>query len=732
MTFRLGHALRGTLVACLVAAGTTLATSPAAAAVEGVGLSVSPASSGVLAPNTDLQLSLTVTNSTGQALPGGEVDVVLDRGEIGSREELSRWLAVDSEEEADGATIATVPLATEQLQPGTNRIDITVPAAAVGLSGEPDDWGVHELAIEAEAGGEDLGVARSTIVWNPGQPYQATQVAVVSPIVVPANSSGLIGAEALETYTSPSGLLTRQLDAVDGEQVAVAIDPMIIASIRALGVSAPESALAWLDRLDDLGNETFPLAYGDADLTAANQAGVPLLPTVSSLQFALDPADFPADAADAAEPEASATPSPSATPAPEPQESTLPTLEELLAWDWTRTDVAWPVEDTVLPTDLDYLRDNGYTTTILSSGNVDVPREEDLTPGAAVTANGTGVAMADGGVSSLLRQASTAASDAEWGRTMAELAATLAVTTDEQPDSARALLATTTRIEPTSALRFGQTLSALGALPWVDTTNFSSAMSATPVEGGIRTDRTQSPERLTAVAELARDVQAVDAYSVIAEDPAALTGRTRARYAALLSPAWFGNTTGWESARAEFRQDAAAILGGVRIPESSTVNFYSYGAPLPISVSNDLPQAVTVTVSVASSSAILQVEQPISQLTIEPNSSARLQVPVTSVASGNATVTVRITGPSGQEIAPPSIVAINVQAEWESLGTAIFAALVVLIFTAGIVRTVLKRRRTRAAVSRGTPDAAKPDTEEAERPEASVAPDQNDKEADRG
>lgn len=728
MTFRLGHALRGTLVACLVAAGTTLATAPAAAEVEGVSLSVTPASNGVLAPNGDLLLSLTVTNSTGQALGGGEADVVLDRGEVGGREELARWLADDSEEEADGATIATVPLATEQLQPGSNRIDITVPAAQIGLSPEGDDWGVHEIAVEAEAGGEDLGTARSTIVWNPGQPYQPTRVAVVSPITVPANSSGLIGAEALETYTSPTGLLTRQLDAVEGEPVTVAIDPMIIASIRALGISAPESATEWLDRLDALPNDTFPLAYGDADLIAANQAGVPLLPTVSSLQFGLAPEDFPADAA---EPEVSATPSPSASasPEPQPQESTLPTLEELLEWEWTRTDVAWPLEDTVLPTDLDFLRDNGYTTTILSGGNVDVPREEDVTPGGAVSANGTGVAMTDGGVSSLLRRAATAATDAEWGDAMTKLTATLAVITDEQPDSGRALLATTSRGDASAGMRLEQTLTTLASLPWADTTGFDTVASAAPVEGTVRGDRGEAPERLAAVAELARDVQAVDAYSVIAEDPAALTGQPRARYAALLSPAWLENASGWESARAEYRGDVAAILGAVRIPDSSTVNFYSYGAPLPISISNELPQAVTVTVSVASSSAILQVEQPISQLTIEGNSSARLQVPVTSVASGSATVTVRITGPTGQEIAPPSIVAINVQAEWESLGTAVFAALVVLIFAAGVVRTVLKRRRTReAAVSRETPDAPGAEHEE----EASVSSDTLEKEADRG
>jgi hypothetical protein len=707
MTFRPGHALRGIIVACLVAAGTTLATVPAAADVDGVGLTLTPGSVGTVGPGGDLLLSLTVTNTTGEPLAAGEADVVLDRGRVGDREELERWYADDSTEEPDGATIATVPLAPEQLQPGANRIDITVPAADVGLSPDPASWGVHEIAVEASAGSDDLGVARSTIVWNPGQPYQPTGVAVVSSITVPDNAEGVIDAESLETYTSPTGLLTRQLDAVDGEPVAVAIDPMIIASIRVLGVSAPQSAVDWLDRLDSLANETFPLGYADADLTVANQSGVPMLPTVSSFEFTIDPADFPADAAepsdteepiDPANPSASpsASPTPEPAPDPAPEESTVPTLEELLEWEWTRTDIAWPVENTVLPGDLDFLRDNGYTTTMIASGNVDVVGQQNRTAAASALANGTGVAVADQPVSALFREASAAPTEAEWGRLTAQLAATLAVITAEDPDSARTLLATGTR-EASAGIRFGDTVAALGALPWADTASLGTATSAPPADASVRTDRSNSRERLGAVAELARDVQSLDAFSVVAEDRAGLTGGPRARYAALLSPAWLDNATGWDAARAEFRGDVAGQIGAITVPASSTVNFYSYGAPLPISVSNALNQSVTVTVQVTSSNAILQVDEPVSQLTIEPNSSARLQVPVTSVASGSATITVRILGPAGEEIAPPSVVTVNVQAEWESVGTGVLAGLVVLVFAAGIVRTVLKRRGARAA-----------------------------------
>ena len=89
------------------------------------------------------------------------------------------------------------------------------------------------------------------------------------------------------------GTLTRKLNAVEGQQVAVGIDPMIIASIRILGNTAPQSAIDWLERLDGIGNETFALSYADSDLAALSQAGsgAVLAPT----SFVIDPSLYPVE-----------------------------------------------------------------------------------------------------------------------------------------------------------------------------------------------------------------------------------------------------------------------------------------------------------------------------------------------------------------------------------------------------------------------------------------------------
>src|SRR5690554_15602 len=114
-----------------------------------------------------------------------------------------------------------------------------------------------------------------------------TRLALAVPLTVPPESTGLIPADRLESYTSPTGILTRTLDAVEGHTVTIGIDPMIIASIRILGNTAPDSALLWLDRLKNVNNETFALSYADSDLAALSQAGstTVLAPT----SFEVDP-----------------------------------------------------------------------------------------------------------------------------------------------------------------------------------------------------------------------------------------------------------------------------------------------------------------------------------------------------------------------------------------------------------------------------------------------------------
>jgi hypothetical protein len=101
---------------------------------------------------------------------------------------------------------------------------------------------------------------------------QPVKIAVIVPLSVSAGASGILTSAELAATTAPGGYLQRVLSSVTGTAATLAIDPMLIASIRLLGSDAPPSALVWLDSLANVTNDTFALSYADSDITVALQA----------------------------------------------------------------------------------------------------------------------------------------------------------------------------------------------------------------------------------------------------------------------------------------------------------------------------------------------------------------------------------------------------------------------------------------------------------------------------
>ncbi len=135
-------------------------------------------------------------------------------------------------------------------------------------------------------------------------------VTVVVPITTRAGDNGMLDADALAILTSPAGTLTLELDEVLATTATIALDPMIVASIRALGTAAPESALLWLDRLEAASNEVFLLSYADTELSAFARDAALDLAAPLDLSYALDEGAFG--------PAATASPTPTGDPTPSP------------------------------------------------------------------------------------------------------------------------------------------------------------------------------------------------------------------------------------------------------------------------------------------------------------------------------------------------------------------------------------------------------------------------------
>ncbi|MCU1585907.1 MAG: hypothetical protein JWM49_2463 [Microbacteriaceae bacterium] len=685
--------------------GAAAATVAAATETANSTVMFAPASSGVLAPGSPLELTGTISNSTKVAIPAGTATVYLNRTPLASRSELSTWLNPASTSASDRLGTVVLESPTPQVDAGrTVSVQLTVPASSINFGTQAGVWGARTLAVRVTAGGSELGQSRGSVVWNPGGGVPRTGLAIAMPLTVPQSSDALISSDLLANYTSPGGLLSRQLDNVDGTAVAIGVDPRIVASIRILGPTAPPSAIAWLARLAGLTNDTFALSYADSDLAAVSQAK-PENPGPRVLQptsFPIDPQLFPSAAPTPSESPTGETPTP--TPSPQPTQPTVPDAQSLQALPYTIHSVAWPADDTVVESDLDNFQTGGLTTTILSSGNVGYSGLN-YTPSAPVMVGKHPALISDASISSYLQAAVSATTAASWANAMSDLSSTLAVTSAERPTDSRTLFATLDRSTPGADVRMSETLGALAALPWAGPASLkelATAPATTATQASV-VPKPESAARIGTVGDLLNAEARAGSFSSVLSDPTQITGERRLTLLAILANSWANDTT-WSAATKKYLATSSNLLNSVSLAKSSSAIITATNSNLPITVSNQLDWPVTVYVTVRSPTGILSIANERVELTIEAQSQAKANVPARSNANGNATLRVSLSSATNVSIAGPVPLNVDVQAGWETAFTAVVAVLLIGVFAFGIYRNIARRRKAKKARDGTAPD----------------------------
>lgn len=713
------------------AEGPTRAGPPRAIEDEDAGLRVrvSPTISTSISLGAPVTVSVEIENATGEALAPGRVRLVRAGEVIDDGTELADWVDTGAEGGAgiDGSVVALAETESRSLTAGgTTVVSFTVaPDAFADVADSPIIGLGTELLV-----GETVLATGAGVYPNADVPATGSvAVSLVAPLTAPITDggTGLIDAAQLQNWTSPSGLLTRQLDALAGRRVAIGLDPRIIASIRVLGSASPASATAWLQRLAALPNEVFPLAYADADLAVQSQLGLPALLAPTSFVDVLDPANFTAtpgegdgDGADVTE-----TPEPTdATGDPGPQAGDVPTTEELLDWPYTRTDIAWPADDTVAAGDLAYLDAAGLTTALLAPGNVE-PIEGPTSSSANI--EGSTALVADFGLTEPLRAASVASTDTEWRAATGQLLSELAL---DAGVARTTVVATFDRGAPARSDRVSALIDEVGGSAWSTLAGLADAIGAPPESRTLVSEPEADGRRMGVERMVAAEASVVEFSSVLDEEQL-LTGPTRRNLLALLDVAWLDDREAWNAAVTEWVAAQRALVGAVSVVPSSSVLVVASETGIPITVDNTLPYAVNVVVEVAPSNGRLLVAED-SELTVEPQSRASVRVPVEAgVGNGEVRLTVSLSSTTGVPIGSTVTIPANVQADWEGLGAAILGALAVLVFGVGIWRNIRRRRRERAERSAAATDATDaPEAAEApdagEEPDATEAPDATD------
>lgn len=641
---------------------------------------LSPISSGLIQPGQPLNVSVTMTNDSALTTPGGTVSLAFGSTAFSNRGDLDDWLEGDTAE-ADVAEIGVAAFPAVAAGSGETQ-GMTVDAGNPALAGlSPGAYPVIATLTTPTA-----AYASTSVVVVPAQSGREVGIGVVVPITAQATGAGLLTSAELEQLTSPDGSLTAQLDAVDGTDAILAVDPAVPAAIRVLGTSAPESALAWLTRLETLANTRFALQYGDADVAAQVQAGITPLLQPTSLQYAMTPADF------TPVPSETSAPTPTPTPTGDPTAPVYPDTASLLDIGDARAGVFWPESGTAGADVVDALGkltvedQQGLslipsTTTVAGSDGATVPARGDagsapvLVYDEAVSRQLEEASLLDDGA---LRNAHLAAATAFLSFALADTdGAPLLVTVDRAQDRSRVALRTAiaTALQAPSAVPY-----TLGAL--------ANAPAAAVEIGEVAPDEA----RVAAASGLVSGEEQLTQFATVLDDPSQITGRERNEILQLLGEAWRGDPDAWGVALTTHHDATTTTLGAVGILRASPIQLITSGAVIPVWISNDLPYPVNVTLLASPDDLRLEVQET-TKVVAQPQSNTRVEVPVQAqIGSGDVTIHLELRSPTGVQIGQPQVREVHVRADWEGIGLVILGVLAVGFVLLGVVRTILRRR----------------------------------------
>ncbi|WP_157535761.1 DUF6049 family protein [Microbacterium sp. Root166] len=685
-------ALVGTLLAPAAAIGAAPSPTPTPTPTPPItsgttAFTLSPISDGIVRPGEPLTVSLTLQNETDAPTPPITATIALGRTELPDRAALTAWLSGDT------GRVTAEPVATaaiESVAPGGQavtpaRIDPSSPALA-GL--EP---GVYPLVATYESATGPVTSTSAMIV--PPSDDDAVGIGVVVPITAQPLTEGLLTAEQLTELTSPGGSLTSQLDGVDGTSAILAIDPAIPASIRVLGGTAPESAVAWLTRLETLANSRFALQFGDADVAVQIEAGLerPLAPP--SLLAYMDPAEFI--------PETAATPTPTPEPGVDPAAPVFPERAELLdIGPATRGAVFWPAAGTA---DAPVVEALGAVTsgdqrslTLVASTETAAGATGGTVP-AHARAGEAELLVYDAAVSAALHRASGLEETSLRGAALTEATAYLAFATAETGGAP--LLVTLGRDPARSRVALGTTIESVTSAPNVSASTLGALANTGAVDLEVA-GGTSEQTRVDAATALIAEETEVSRFATILDEPRMLTGPQRAEILQLLGVGWIPTPEPWTDAVVGHRAATQVTLDSVSLLPTSTIDLYGSNAGLRFWVRNDLEYPVNLVLYVTPDDLRLDVQRA-NPVVAQAESNTRVEVPVQArVGNGEVTLDLQLRSRASVAIGDPASVDVTVRAEWETFGITALGVVIGGLLLLGIVRTVLKlraRRRGRAA-----------------------------------
>ncbi len=671
--------------------GATTKAAPAATALLGL-RQITPVS---VMPGEVMHLAGTVRNVGTQTLKDTTVQLGTSAVAFTTRDQLS----------ADPP--ATLPVAGAdkslgRIAPGqTRRFQLDVDTDTLPLAG----FGVYPLSLTATAtvGATDTIVARvdTFLPWAPPDPsVQATRLLWLWPLIdrPVRQASGAFVDDHLAAELAPAGRLGGLVDAARGEPVTWMIDPDLLSSASTMAAgyvvrsrtgevskgAGTDAARRWLGdvRAATLGRDVVATPYADPDLASIALSTHPtLLRSTARLGASV--------------------------------------ASQVLGRP-VSADLAWPNNgqaDATLLTKLAtqqihnvLLSDTVYPpatpATFTPSGRVDL-----TTAGAAVTpdevAAGTSVStaalLADSTLSSTIADPARTPDDVLLAR-QRFLAQTQLITA-ELPSQSRLVVVAPPRRWDASPNLAKSLLQATDAASWLQPVRLDTALrwpaSAVPRTGPITDPSTEPTLPLGQVDRTRETLAQLRVFSRILTQPDPLATDDQSALYASLSTSWLDTPdegTAW-------LDDAVATLDGqqskVRLLTASTATLSSQKGTIPLTVANDLPQAVVVGLQVSSEDPLrLRVTAP-DRVRVGPQRKRSVDVQVEAVTTGTIPVIAQLTNRAGRPFGTPQRLSVQVRA-YGQVAVLVFATAVALLVLAALLR--IGRRVFRARSTAAEPD----------------------------
>ena len=704
-------------------AGTADAAAPAVNATEELGDDAGTGAQLIVAPRApvvdtgadDIQFGVVIRNATDAELPAGTVSLRIGSSPVSRTDELDAPLADSAATLTEAAVGATAP-GTEQ------TATMTVPRSDFPLNSgsAPGAYVVgasFTLADSAAQAPDETDAAASNpaltttapLIWR-GVGTQTVPLSVIVPFVLPSDIRTLPTRSQLEEL-APGW--DRLLTAARAQEATLAIDPRIIAGIRAYGDEAPRSAQLLLGRLESTPQPSFLLQFADADPSAQAALGFTSLLGPTNLDFVSRYGSFP-DASSQGDDSTSSTSSTSgstgstdtgpdgasssAPTSAAPQDSAdaaaagtagesdadadpLPSLSELLAWPGQETVTAWPAAGRADAETLALLDGAGVGALVLSSSGVS------QRGGPRATLGNDTVTVTNAGLDAAARTALSADSETERAGGVAELAALLAI--DAQTGSGGVVLgldrgATGDATDPAALLEQLQSFS------WATPTDLSKQPSGA-VE--LRPSGT-AEDRLELLRAASNREGSVNELGAVLVHPEYLSGYQRTRLLELFSTRYADDPGTFAQVAAGYQKRDAELLSGVQAISTEHIQLVGSSSRVPVQLRNALPFDAVVSVEVDPASAALSVsERRFTDIAIPAEANERVLVPVRSrVSSGDSGLVVSVAAADGSPTVYTGTLSITIRSSVETIAFWVLGALALALLGFGIWRSVIRRR----------------------------------------